>query len=278
MKKISLDRLSLYSPWPARFLGSESFETEARTVHKIMREYDTDKYGQWLLGAKKGNLTSESVDWLVRGKNPEEAVCFSRHDELFEASAQEAFDFQNELFVSAMRSMMETCDTVIELGAGYGYRLAVLKQSFPDHTYIGGEISPKGIELGALLHNNISITPFNFYDEEWGIFDELKDKKCLVFTYHSVEMIPDAILFIDRLKKYKDVVKHIALFEPLYEFNSSDSKLNLLRKKYIEANDYCTNIYSSIKNAEGLEVHTLEYDMFGANPLFPESFVHTTFT
>ncbi len=48
MKRIPLDELPAWSPWPARLLGLEPWRIPNRTLAKIDAEYDREKYAQCL--------------------------------------------------------------------------------------------------------------------------------------------------------------------------------------------------------------------------------------
>jgi hypothetical protein len=282
MKKISLNNLPQHSPWPSRLLDFEKFVTEPRTVKKILREYDTDKYGTFLQYAKKQfRHTEYSIEkFEQRDKASDPIVCISIHSELFVGKRSEAQAIRERKFLTAMKKPMSRCDTVIDLGAGYGSQLALLRTHYPKHMFIGGEISKNGIALSRLFFKKkeIVLHPFNFFDRVWRIFDTTESKRILVLTCHSVEMLPRSALFFQRLSKYKDRIVEVIQFEPLYELAETHTLLGLLRRRYTIRNDYSTDLYSAFqKMGHKIIIRSMDYDFFGGNPLFPEAHIHWQF-
>ncbi len=280
MIEVGIQVLPQYNKWPARLLGLESFKKEPRDISKILREYDTDKYKKYLeyLEANPA-LKFDDMRWFERGISPDKEMCISMDKKLFVGKAGEVFAHHQDIFLEKMAPLMQECDCVVELGAGFGHNLFLLQEKYPKHLYIGGEVSANGIELGKKLAkgNHVEFLPFNFYDEDWSIFEKTHGRKVLVLTYHAVEMIPKAEDFFLKLEKYKNNIVHVACFEPLYE-SYSDDLLSLLRKAYINMNDYNTNFLSALKSSPSRwQSLAITEDFFGANPLFPEAFIHWQF-
>lgn len=274
MREISINDLPYYSRWPARLLGIEPFATEEKTVTKMLSEYDTDKYRACLefVHAHHGASIGD-VRWEERGLSLRQTVCFSQRSKLYSASAKEAFSRREEGMIKSLRPLMKDVDTVIELGAGYGYNLALLHKAFPKKTYLGGELSPNAVQLSRALLSIGVVAPFNFYDKQWDIFNKTKSKKILVLTCHSAEMLPEARLLIDRLEEHAHRIRAVVHFEPLYLEDTKPSLLELLRRRYIEINKYNRDLLSALSDDVRVTMGTCVYDMFGINPLFPESFI-----
>ena len=65
-------------------------------------------------------------------------------------------------------------------------------------------------------------------------------------------------------------------FEPFYEHCDGSSLLDLLRRRYVEINDYNQNLLTLVREAEAADRLTIVgeiRDLFGTNPLFPVSMV-----
>ncbi len=280
MKQMNINDLPLYSAWPARLLGLTPFTFKERTRTKVLKEYDQEKFSALLeyFHSSSSKLNAEKMREFEWGDLGAE-TCYSRGQKLYVDSAGKILELERKLFISAFKALMPRCDTVVELGAGYGHNLALLEHVYPDKEFIGGEFSPNGVSLGRqiLSQRKITMTQFDYFDSEWQLFNKLRGKRILVFTYHSVEMLKEARLFFEKLEVYKNDIVDILLFEPLYEVENSNTMLGLLRKKYIDANDYNRDLDSVISKTSGLTVIEHEDDYFGSNPLFAQAKLHLRF-
>ena len=68
------------------------------------------------------------------------------------------------------------------------------------------------------------------------------------------------------LKKYKNKIKAVVHFEPVYELHD-DSLLGMMRKAYANAVDYSRNLMSELKKNEDIKVLSVKPDFLGYNPL-----------
>jgi hypothetical protein len=280
VKKLSLEDLPKYSPWPARLLGLSPFSRGRRSVEAMLREYDTDKYNACFEYLKKHpKATLNEIRLFERGGKDQPDLCVSMDGCLYESSVSAAYKLREQRFLDNMGESLGKCDTIIELGAGYGYNLALLKKEHPHHAFMGGDLSPNASKLGKkLLPESIAIHPFNFYDPMYPIFEQTSSNRIFVFTYHASEMLPDAEVFLSRLVRYKHRITSVIQLEPVYEMaNREGSLLDLLRQKYIRINEYNTNLLTALETRPDIRVLRKQYDVFGINPLFPESLVEWHF-
>lgn len=249
MKKISFDELRTYIP--------ERFEqlsgSKNRTRADVYREYNDEKYAQL-------SSAASFEDALALYRGPVRDTVFSRHDTFYGAPSNEAYAVREALIISSLYPLLDGVETIIELGAGFGQTLEIIRKAYPSFRYIAGEFSPTARALGERVAPNIRFVPFDFYDAEWNVFSEVKN--ALVLSFHAIEMVPDAGMVAEKLKIYAPHIRAVSLFEPIYE--TGDSPILEARRRYIEVNDYCRNILQSF-DAE------VERDFFGYNPLFPEA-------
>jgi hypothetical protein len=64
--------------------------------------------------------------------------------------------------------------------------------------------------------------------------------------------------------------------EPSYEFYD-DSLLGLMRRRYIELNDYNRDLFSVLQGREDVRILRLEREVVGWNPFNALTLVHWTF-
>lgn len=249
MKEVTFDELRTIIPERFKQLS----KNKRRTRADVYREYNDEKY------TRLSNAVSfEEAVALYRG--PSRDVVFSRHGKFYSASTNEAYAMREALIISSLYPLLDGVETIVELGAGFGQTLEIIRKAYPSFQYIAGEFSPAARALGERVALDISFVPFDFYDAKWSIFNDVKN--ALVLSFHAIEMVSDAKMVTDKLKTYAPHIRAMSFFEPIYD--EGDSLILEARRQYIEANDYCTNILQSF-DAE------VERDFFGNNPLFPEA-------
>lgn len=282
LKPISLNELPKYSPWIKKIVGLESFESINRTEAKNYKEYDEDKFGFYLNYIKKHAGTSiEDIRYLEKNRQRTDTVCISKNGRLFLTNQEYALGAELDLIIRTLGPIIKKSDVVIDLGAGYGYHLSRLADTFPNHRYVGGDFSTNAITLAKRVARNkkISIMPFNFYDKRWEILECIKYSRALIFTFASIAQLPKAMPFFEGIRQYKDKILQVVHFEPIYElYDHGDMLLGLLRKKYTLLNDYNTDLLSTLKNADlEAEILDIKFDVWGHNPLLPLSMIQWRF-
>lgn len=141
-RPVPLDRLPEYSPWPARLLGFTSFPQVQRTLEKVEAEYNRDKYGALLAFLRDNPETDfeELRQYEMNSALNRDQICISEGEDLFLMAS----DMARKTFSQWVTSVVdEACtsmgiSTVVELGAGWGYNLYLLKTRIPDLDYWGG--------------------------------------------------------------------------------------------------------------------------------------------
>jgi len=280
MNKISIDDLPKYSPWVGRLLGLEPFTKSVRNMDKIDAEYDKEKYAGLLADYKQleYGTTVSMVKELEIGILHKD-ICISTKGQLLVMTNEECLHCGNWMLIDAIAEFIDTVDTVVELGCGYGYNLSVLSGAFHGSvTCRGGEYSQNAVKLASLLfaeQDNISVQPFNWYDEVWPIFDEI-GSKAIVFTRHSIEQLPFARDVLPTFERYKDKIAGVIHLEPVYELASGESLLDMMRRSYTRLNDYNTDLLGTL-NRMNVKIIKTKYDLFGANPLNPTSLIYWEF-
>jgi len=282
VQRISINELPKYSRWVARLLGLDSFKRSVRTLAKVDAEYDKDKYAKLLAyyQSKRGATFQEikARDPRVAGLVGQREICISKDSQLFLTSPDNYLRLAEETFIDALAEPLATATVVVELGCGWGYNFTVLNEAYPNRFWIGGEYSQNAIKLASLLfkdYNNISVLPFNWYDDSWPIFEAYQGK-AIVFTRQSIEQLPHASQVLPTFKKYREKIIGVVHLEPAYELADQESTLGLMRRAYTRMNDYNTDLLTTIK-AMDVKILKTQYDLIGGNPLNPESFIYWQF-
>jgi hypothetical protein len=181
-----------------------------------------------------------------------------------------------DLFKKIISKHLDKVSCLVELVAGYGSKLLNLSllEKFKKIPMVDGELSYSGQKLTKKLSDNMGKhVEVGYCDIDNLDNNEIKiPKNSIIFTSYASHYIP--LLknrFINQLIKFEPKV--IINFEPSYELNSPYSKFGIMCRKYIEINDYNTNLNSLLKKAERLKQINLEIkgNVIGTNPYLPIS-------
>jgi len=284
-ERITLDKLPVFSDWPERILGEVDWTVPERDEQKIEQEYEQEKYSRLREFVEETGTTDP---WEVKreqildrtwqfadNERDEKRVCISQSEDLYIALVTDAQRANDDIVVDELGNVLTGNETVVELGCGYGYNLHLLASAYPDCKYVGGEYSSNAVQIAPHLYedcDNVEIQQFNYYDDHWEIFDREFTDDVVVFTRLSIEQLPECESVIETLREsLPSTTKAVVHLEPVYELHDTDSMLGLIRKKYIEINDYNHDLLTAIQTHADIEVVSTKYDVFGFNGLNPMS-------
>lgn len=284
MREITLNDFPKYSKWAARLLTLRKFPRQARTIERIDRDYDKNKYAKclryYLENPKRSIIDVKKFEFLgdLYDKIHSLRICISKKDRLFLTSYDKVMEIWEKLLFNTFEGSLNGEEIIIELGCGYGYNLSLLAKEFPSKTFLGGEYSVNAVTLANKLfkmHKKISVTTFNYYDSKWNMLEKL-DRKAVIFTSHSIEQLPIAKSVLKNFIKYKTKIKEVIHLEPTFELYNESTFLGMMRKKYTFMNDHNRDIISSLKSLK-VKFIRLEPCVFGRNPLNPTSIIKWKF-
>jgi len=242
----TVNELARFSPWPARLLGVNPYSEKHKTSREIIREFEHEKWGPLLKRVllEKGKVSIEKADKMFLKKIPDGLTSIG--DELYLLSK---VDFNN-IFLSFIESTLKKllpASALVELGCGYGrviLRLRKLKE-FSSMQFKAAEYTPSGIKLINELAKRQRL------DIETGYCDFSSAKitnisvppNAIIFTCSAVHYVPKLKNnFVSAIASFKP--KTVVHFEPCYEHCDNKTLLGLMRRRYIEVNDYNKNLVS----------------------------------
>ena len=280
-QEVLLNDLPKWSRWPERLLGLEPWTMPRRTPEKVSEEYNLDKYAKCLrFCLESGALPSpEDVKRLEIGLS-NAPLCVSIGDTLVVMPADEVRRRHYSLPSEIMEATIKQAEGVVELGCGYGYNLWNLRTQFPEKIYVGGDFSENAVQIANLLfkvHPNITVKRFDFHEQTYDILDELENvAPAVVFTCHAIEQLASASHTIQVLSTYKDRIKRVVHFEPVYELYG-ESLLGHMRRRYAQVNDYNQDLLTILKRRSDVRILQVKAEVFGANPFNPTSVIEWEF-
>lgn len=255
MNEISVNQyFNIENPWTKRLLGDVDFKKN-RTITQIENEYNLDKYAKLLMFNFKTINEYKEKEFEQAGLDPVKGeLSISKGDSIFKTTVLEARKQYYELIKAGLKKYTST--NICELGCGYGFNLSYLG----DNAY-GGEYSINAVNLAQQLGYEVSA--FNYYNES--DYNFIKPNSTVI-TVHSIEQIPDATTIIQSLEKQKDKINFVVHFEPTI-VKTRNSLLGLFRNKYLEMNDYNSNLIELLSARKDIEIIELKTDIFGLVPL-----------
>lgn len=265
MRKIDLDELPQYTPWPARLLNHETWAaTPGRSVDTTYTYYNS-KY-QWLFDYNQTHsLTYEKLR-VMELEGWDEEVAMSRNGRLYAATMQEAMESSIRETLRFLRAEAMLTGSVVDLGCGYGYLLYRLQQCVKGEvTYRGGELTQAGVALGQALGTDVHI--FDFYAGFCKPL-ELVDRPSVVTTSYAMHQLHSAEPAVELLAKYRERIATVVCLEP-EEDHFGEGLLGMLRTRYGRARHYSADLLRVLKGRSDVTIEIVEEAAVGANALLP---------
>lgn len=268
-KKISLNDLPQYSPWPSRILGLSSWSRDARNKDENYREYENEKWGPLVQSVSKnpGECSLEKVS-KVSWEDTSSVLC-AKGNEFFICDPDIAYSQLAEELAEEFRSKIGS-DSLVEMGAGYGnilfrlIRLLNISQSV-----VAGEFAPSGQylirEIAKTEGINIRVADCDFNSKP--MLACAAPKNAFIYTCASIHYVPDLQMnFIDKLLELRPCF--VAHYEPLWQ--ADNTLISLMRNRYLEMNQYNTNLRFLLNDAESagkIKIIKQRDDLLRINPL-----------
>lgn len=273
-KEYCVNDLPKYSLWPARLLGLEKWEQKIKTPEEITREFEYEKWGQLLEKVEKINvpLSVEDVDEWSSQDDSHQLYSIGKH--LVLLSYREAQKKYLDLLEKILKKYLPA-SALIELGAGYGSVIIPLarRKPFCNIPIYAGEYTVSGTKLIQILSQSekkqimAGHCDFNLPD----FLDFEIPPGGIIFTSYSTHYLPKMTnKFIESFLSLNPKV--IINIEPCYDHFAGNTLIDLMRRRYIEVNDYNRNLVTLLKEYErNGKIEILEELplLFGTNPFLP---------
>lgn len=276
-QQYTINDLPLYSPWPARLLGIEPWQQRSKTPENVLREYELEKWGRILAHIRQADMpvTLADIDELEFGAVP--SLLAWIREEFRPMSYAEAHNMYMDIVEAVLREYVPAAG-VAELGCGYGTVILKLARSaeFAGVPFFAAEYTQSGQEVTQYLAGadgtHVEVGQCDFAAVPVTGLDLPPDT--LIFTSFAtpcVPMLPES--FVESLLALRP--KAVVHFEPCYE-HCDDTLFGLLRRRYIEVNDYNRNLLTLLRAFEADNKITIEREepvVFGSNPLLSASVI-----
>ena len=277
MNQIDFNSISNYHNWPKTLLDNVNLRVKHKTKDEVIREYGDEKWTQ--IHTLLKNNPGINLNQLEELINKEEELNVSViMGNFFETSNSKINEIYMEILKNTLLKYSNQYETIVEIGAGYGSKILQIASGdeFINNKFIAGELTHQGQGLIKNLASNMDLNMnVGYCDILNGDYSELKiPHKSIIFSSYAAQIIPDFKKFI--YKKILDLNPSIIIhFEPIYESLSSNNIYELMCRKYIEINNYNTNLLETIKSLEmdKLLSFTIQKNVLGSNPFLPVSII-----
>ena len=244
VNEIFLNDLPKYSDWAKYILGIKQLEKKIeKTANEVIREFEFERWGK-LFSLLKDNpdLTLREIDGLICG---EEEVPFYENGEFQLLPALSGHTITYNWITSILKQHCNDVSGLVELGAGYGAIILKLAKLHPFNKLplFAAEYTDSGCELIKMLAEKeavkIKVGYCDFREKLLQGFDIPEGS--VIYTCYATHYVP---VFPDDFPDYfiKSNPKMVIHFEPIYEHCREDTLLDLMCRRYIELNDYNTNL------------------------------------
>lgn len=258
--------------WTKRLLGLVPFEPPVRTIEKVESEYNQDKWSRagQMFDDSDRTLSSMRIREIMTDSKPEADRACVIDSNLAVSTCVQQYEILLDLFENWFADSISQSETVIELGTAFGTFVTELEKRFDGPMFCGADYSANGVALAERLNEGNPKTHFqrfDFYQPEYDILANAKGP-CTVFTAQAIEQLPSAEPFVKAILANREKVHSVFHLEPAYEVQD-DTLLGLMRKRYLDMNDYCRDLMSQLRRREAageIEIKRVEPDVFGFNP------------
>lgn len=276
MEIIDFNEITRYNDWPTRLINQHDLVIKKKSRNEILREFGKEKWYQInQLIEKIKNPDINKIEEIINDNN--KIVSFYKGN-FYTCSKKEIDDLYLKIFEKTLLKYINEVDCIVELGAGYGSKILNIanNETFKNKKFIAGEITLEGqIAISKIAtHMGLEID-VGFCDISKGEYEDLKiPKNSLIFTSYSTH-------YTRKLKKevYQKLLNLnpsiIIHFEPIYEIYNDGNLHDLMCKKYIEINDYNTNLLEVLNELENDRMirFNIQKNIIGSNPFLPISII-----
>lgn len=208
----------------------------------------------------------------------DELVLFSDGEELYETTARDAHSRYRDFVAETLKPWLDA-SAIVELGAGYGSVIVDLarRPEFAGIPAYGLDLTPAGAELigrmSAAEGVNVNSGLCDMLARD--VTDTAIPEGALIYTSYAAHYEPrHSESFVEGIAAMRP--RAVILIEPCHEHCDDATLLGLLRRRYIEVNDYNTNLVTLLhEQSEAGKVKILDERKaaFGPNPLLAASVI-----
>jgi hypothetical protein len=245
---------------------------------EVQREYQDEKWGLLLARVDESPwpLRLSDLDAIMQGND--ELVVFSDGPDLFETTARDAHLRYRDFVAETLKPWLNPT-ALVELGAGYGSVIVDLarRPEFSGIPAYGLDLTTAGAELiGRMsMAEGVSVRSGLCDMLAPEVTDAAVPEGALIYTSYAAHYEPrHSESFVEGIAALRP--RTVVLIEPCHEHCDESTLLGLLRRRYIEVNDYNTNLATLLhEQSDAGKVRILDERKaaFGPNPLLAASVI-----
>lgn len=275
-RRITLDELPQYHELVRTMLSGGALPQRVKTEAELVREFDVEKWGGLLREAEQSGVGFgyRAVDRLHMATL---GHCVSVHGDALVWEPQTAATRRFRRLIGETLASLMPATALVEFGAGYGGMFfaaaRAVRSSAPalyalEYSASGRELIRRiaaaeglNVTIGACNLSAVPMTPVAI------------PPGAVIFTCFAAHYVPVmSEQFTESLRALQP--KAVAHFEPLVHPETEQTTLGILRRRYLESNDYNRNMFdvlTSAQRAGRIRIESMDRAWFGLNPLLPAS-------
>ncbi len=270
LQDIAVNELPSWSSWPARLIGTETFKAVERNLEKIHSEYSLDKWQKCLdaFEASNGSMTPDDLRRFYYDLSSTKLRASVKDGRLLAATNGDVMGWYDEKLTAAIAPFMASAKTLVELGSSFGHIMWMLRKSFPNVAFRGGDFADSAVALASklyALHPGVSVQKFDFYADRYDLLEQAEGP-VVVITSQALEQVPKSAGVVEALSRYRGKIACVVHLEPAYSLYDDGTLLGLMRRRYIEVNDYNRDLIPTLQSRKDVEILRLEPHSVGWNP------------
>ena len=276
MESIEFNDIVKFHDWPKKLISNQNLVVKEKNNKEIFREFGNEKWTY--INNLIDKIKNPTIQNIEKNIDFNEKIVSVYKGEFYKIFKKEIDELHIKLYTDTILKYLDKVEYIVELGAGFGSKILRIASDkrFKNKKIIAGELTGQGQKAIKKIASNMGIEiKVGFCDIGKGDFKDLHiPYNSLIFTSYSAH-------YTSKIKKrvYKKLMalkpNVIIHFEPIYEVFSKNNIYDLMCKKYIEINDYNTNLLTVIQNLnkEGLLKFTIDRNVIGTNPFLPISVI-----
>jgi len=229
-----------------RSLGRIVLRNRRRTSDVVDSEYNSGTWGKVL--QERSWLRAPTLEHFLVGD--EAATRLAKVDgRIVRLSSRDYYRYRIGALSDLITRHAGSADTLLELGAGFGYNLFTLSLDPRWRRLRGLDISPNGIEAGRQIANRFALFDrvtfggIDLTDPADPAFADLSG--ATIFTYFCLEQIPHLVeSVIDNIVRARPA--RVVNIEPAVHMLRLTEPRDFASRLYIESMDYQTRLFKTL--------------------------------
>lgn len=245
-----LELARAYAADIARSVGRIAFKNVRRTRDVVDSEYNVGQWGRIL--SERGWLKEPTLESYLIGQDERERIA-KVDGQIVRISVREYYRYRLGAFAKLVSDHAGEADSILELGAGYGYNLFALSLHPRWRRLRGLDIASNGIDAGRQIAGHFGVGERVSFDRidltDAGDLRLSELSGATILTYFCIEQIPYAVeAVVDHILSARPA--RVINIEPAVDMLRLTDPRDVASRIYIRSMDYQTRLFALLDELE----------------------------